>query len=129
MVEQPRFPWFERSPSAPNKKKPPKEPIELKPHQVDLGERGIYDTRNQLNDLTGREWVFSTRSVWPIKTYPRTTFRHDLRAQHGGMKPPEFMADLIRIWTKTGGRVLDPFMGVGGTLLGAGQEPAHGFRK
>lgn len=84
-----------------------------------MGDRGVYDTRNRLNDLTGREWVFSTRSVWPVRTYPRNTFRHDLRSQHGGMKPPEFCADLIKVFTKAGEKVLDPFAGVGGTLLGA----------
>lgn len=108
LEQQIRLPGFE----------PPQDPG-LKSYQTDMGDRGIYDQRNRLNDLTGREWVFSTRSVWPVKTYPRNTFRHDLRAQHGGMKPPEFCADLIRIFTKAGQRVLDPFAGVGGTLIGA----------
>ena len=31
---------------------------------MDLGERGIYDTRNKLNELTGKEWVYFTNSVW-----------------------------------------------------------------
>lgn len=35
------------------------------------------------------------------------------------MKPPELMAEIIRFFTKTGELVLDPFAGVGGTLLGA----------
>lgn len=79
--------------------------------------RGVYDPRNRLNDLTGREWVFSTRSVWN-KAYP-PSFEHALRSQHGGQKPPELCRDLICTFTKSGASVLDPFMGVGGTLLGA----------
>jgi DNA modification methylase len=82
-----------------------------------MGERGIYHTGNRLNDLTGKEWVFSTRSVIN-KAYP-PSFQHQLRSQHGGQKPPELCAELIRTFTKAGQRVLDPFMGVGGTLLGA----------
>ena len=35
-------------------------------------------------------------------------------------KPPDLCADLIEVFTKRDGRVLDPFAGVGGTLLGAG---------
>src|SRR5690606_16665995 len=82
-----------------------------------MGERGIYHTDNRLNDLTGKEWVFATRSVIN-KSYP-PSFQFALRSQHGGQKPPELCADLIRTFTKAGERVLDPFMGVGGTLLGA----------
>lgn len=89
----------------------------LSPQHIDMGERGIYHTGNRLNDLTGKEWVFSTRSVIN-KSFP-PSFQLRLRSQHGGQKPPELCADLIRTFTKAGQRVLDPFMGVGGTLLGA----------
>lgn len=82
-----------------------------------MGDRGIYHTGNRLNDLTGKEWVFSTRSVIN-KSFP-PSFQFDLRSRHGGQKPPELCADLIRTFTKAGQRVLDPFAGVGGTLLGA----------
>ncbi|WP_264844636.1 TRM11 family SAM-dependent methyltransferase [Caldinitratiruptor microaerophilus] len=86
------------------------------PH-VDLGPRGVYHRGNRLNDLTGKEWLFSTRSVISMPFPPSCQF--ELRSQHGGQKPPELCAYLIRIFTKSGQRVLDPFMGVGGTLLGA----------
>lgn len=98
--------------AAPNRVQAP-----LAPHHVDMGERGIYHTGNRLNDLTGKEWVFSTRSVMN-KAYP-PSFQLELRSRHGGQKPPELCAELIRTFTKAGQRVLDPFMGVGGTLLGA----------
>jgi DNA modification methylase len=45
--------------------------------------------------------------------------QHKLRSQHGGQKPPQLCADLIQTFTKKGQKVLDPFGGVGGTLLGA----------
>jgi len=96
---------------------PSKPPENLAPHHIDMGERGIYHTGNRLNDLTGKEWVFSTRSVIN-KAYP-PSYQFDLRSRHGGQKPPELCADLIRTFTKAGQRVLDPFAGVGGTLLGA----------
>ena len=32
------------------------EPKPLGKHGVDMGERGVYDKRNQLNDLTGKVW-------------------------------------------------------------------------
>ena len=77
----------------------------------------IYDNRNTLNDLTGSEWKFSTKTVIN-KPYP-INMQHKLRSEHGGQKPPELCEDIIKIFTKRGNLVLDPFMGVGGTLLGA----------
>lgn len=79
--------------------------------------RGFYSKLNRLNDLTGKEWLFWTRSVIS-KVYP-SNLQHKLRGLHGGQKPPELCADLIKIFTKKGQKVLDPFMGVGGVLLGA----------
>lgn len=72
---------------------------------------------NTLNDLNGSEWKFSTKSVIN-KIFP-INMQHKLRSQHGGQKPPELCADLIKIFTKKGQLVLDPLAGVGGTLLGA----------
>lgn len=88
----------------------------------DQGEsRGWLDPDNRLNDLTGREWRFWTRSVI-TKPYPANGVQsvgHDLRREHGGEKPPHLCADLVRAFTKEDARVLDPFMGTGGSLLGA----------
>ncbi len=79
--------------------------------------RGFYSEENRVNDLTGKEWVFWTRSVI-TKPYP-PNLQHSLRSRHGGQKPPELCADLLKVFTKAGQSVLDPFMGVGGVLLGA----------
>ncbi len=79
--------------------------------------RGFYSGRNRLNQLTGKEWVYWSKSVIN-RPYP-PSLQHALRSRHGGQKPPELCADLIRLFTKAEGRVLDPFAGVGGTLLGA----------
>ena len=84
---------------------------------TDGNSRGFYSPRNRLNDLTGKEWLYWTRSVIN-RPYPPNC-QHRLRNQHGGQKPPELCADLIRVFTKRGQSVLDPFAGVGGTLLGA----------
>lgn len=79
--------------------------------------RGFYCHDNRLNDLTGREWVYWTKSVI-TKPYPANR-QHRLRSRHGGQKPPDLCADLIRVFTKRGQMVFDPLAGVGGTLLGA----------
>jgi DNA modification methylase len=73
--------------------------------------------QNELNDLTGDKWMFLTQSV--TKTNFPKSYAFDLRRKHGANKPPELMKDLISFFTKKGSSVLDPFAGVGGTLIGA----------
>jgi DNA modification methylase len=73
--------------------------------------------RNRLNELTGEEWLYFTKSLWTT-AYP-SELGHALRKAHGANKPPRLMARLIEFFTKSGELVLDPFAGVGGTLLGA----------
>lgn len=73
--------------------------------------------RNTLNELSGPEWLYFTKSILTT-TYP-SEYGHHLRKKHGANKPPQLMSQLIEFFTKPSGRVLDPFAGVGGTLIGA----------
>ena len=72
---------------------------------------------NQLNELTGEEWLYFTKSLM-VTAYP-SELGHAARKAHGANKPPRLMARLIEFFTRTDELVLDPFAGVGGTLLGA----------
>ena len=72
---------------------------------------------NALNELSGEEWLYFTKSLWTT-AYP-SELGHPARKAHGANKPPRLMARLIEFFTRPGELVLDPFAGVGGTLLGA----------
>lgn len=72
---------------------------------------------NELNELPGDEWLYFTKSLWST-AYP-SELGHSLRKAHGANKPPRLMARLIEFFSRPGELVLDPFAGVGGTLLGA----------
>ncbi len=72
---------------------------------------------NELNELPGEEWLYFTKSVLTT-AYP-SELGHAARKAHGANKPPRLMARLIEFFSQTGELVLDPFAGVGGTLLGA----------
>ena len=72
---------------------------------------------NTLNELSGEEWLYFTKSLLTT-AYP-SELGHAARKAHGANKPPRLMARLIEFFTKPGELVLDPFAGVGGTLLGA----------
>lgn len=72
---------------------------------------------NGLNELTGDQWLYFTKSLWTT-AYP-SELGHAARKAHGANKPPRLMARLIEFFSRPGELVLDPFAGVGGTLFGA----------
>ncbi|MGQ9730918.1 MAG: DNA methyltransferase [Candidatus Zipacnadales bacterium] len=73
--------------------------------------------KNSLNELTGDRWMWFTKSL--ITTHYASEFGHELRKAHGANKPPRLMQEQIEFFTNRNGLVLDPFAGVGGTLIGA----------
>src|SRR5437016_10325770 len=85
--------------------------------KTDIVDDSAISLRNTLNELSGAEWLYFTRSTL-LTAYP-SEYGHKLRKAHGANKPPQLMRQLIEFFTKPGGRVLDPFAGVGGTLIGA----------
>jgi DNA modification methylase len=87
------------------------------PDPKDRTSTGERHPANTLNELTGEEWLYFTKSLWTT-AYPRE-LGHERRRAHGANKPPRLMARLIEFFTVGGELVLDPFAGVGGTLLGA----------
>lgn len=80
-----------------------------------------YHLNNPLNDLSGGEWTFFLNSVISTRysTGGAEGFAHRIRKIHPSPKPPQLMRDIIKFFTKENELVLDYFMGVGGTLLGA----------
>lgn len=89
---------------------------------IQLGDGRKYSLDNEINDLDGAEWTKNICSV--INTHYSTkgedSFAHDIRKVHPTPKPPQLMRDLIKFFTKENDIVFDYFMGVGGSLLGAG---------
>ncbi len=60
-----------------------------------------------------KEWLeYSAVS----RNYP-PSFSHNLRKSHGGIKPPELMYELISAYAPESKNILDPFVGVGSTLI------------
>jgi DNA modification methylase len=72
-----------------------------------------YDARNRLNDLSNVDWLTFTKSVWQSRPPPRD----ELKEQHPATFAENDVEKLILFFTKKGGRVLDPFLGSGSTLI------------
>jgi len=80
-----------------------------------------YHIDNKLNDLSEDEWTGFLNSVL-ITKYPfsgKEGYAYHIRKIHPSPKPPQLMRRIIEFFTKRNEWVLDYFMGVGGTLLGA----------
>jgi len=87
---------------------------------------GVVSPRNDLNDLTAREWLPETVSVWR----QRGLGAGHPDAQIERMHPAPFsftdVGRLIRFFTKEGQAVLDPFVGVGSTLKACAVDKRRG---
>ncbi len=68
---------------------------------------------NTLNDLDAKTWVKSTKSWFVVN--PRSRSAEDL--EHPAKYPEELVERFISFFTKQGAWILDPFAGVGSTLI------------
>ena len=85
-------------------------------------------TGEQLNDLSEEQWA-ADQSPLIDTFYPTSgenSHAHHIRKKHPSPKPPQLMKRLIEFFTQKNGWVLDPFVGVGGTLLGCSMAGRHG---
>ncbi len=91
--------------------------LSLKDYQEDRHERGIFDKRNRLNDLTGKEWLFSTKTVIP-KNFS-LIWPHNTKSRNYNPIPSDLSREIVESFSKPGDTVLDPFAGIGSTLIGS----------
>jgi len=88
-----------------------------------IEEKGKYDKRNKLNDLTGKEWLKLTKSFWISEKCKddKIALNH----------PAPFLIKdtkkLISMYTKKGMKVFDPFLGSGTTIAAAVSENRIGY--
>lgn len=89
---------------------------------------GKISEKNTLNDLTGSEWTHFLCSVkvTSYSTKGEEGFSHKLRKIHPSPKPPILLKEIIEFFTKKREWVLDPFVGVGGTLYGCSLSHRNG---
>ena len=76
---------------------------------------GIVDSRNSLNDLTGKDWLPETKSFFYQKGLGADSPEAQIEKLHPAPYSFQDIGHLVRFFTKAGMRVLDPFGGVGST--------------
>jgi DNA modification methylase len=82
-----------------------------------------YDHRNKLNNLTGTDWLKSTKSFW----YSQKCKEDKFSFQHPAPFLIKDIEKLILMFTKKGMAVLDPFCGVGTTIVACGNTKRKGI--
>ena len=66
-----------------------------------------------MNDLTGKEWLQYSFSIW--RDFKKTQEERDLK--HPASFPVSLCERLIRTFSKKGSNVLDPFNGIGSSMV------------
>lgn len=74
-----------------------------------------FHPRNLLNDLSGRDWIKFTRT-WFVHDPPRRT---KAEIEHPAKYPEGVVEPFVKFFSRPGQVVLDPFAGVGSTLVAA----------
>lgn len=87
----------------------------------------IVSPRNTLNDLTAKEWIPETVSVWTQRGLGASHPDAQIERQHPAPFSFTDVSRLIRFFTKRGDLVLDPFVGVGSTLKACALEGRRGI--
>lgn len=97
----------------------------------DQGNEAQVHPNNTLNDLNGKEWILFTKSWFLFNALPS-----DLKEErevtkktedHPATFSPTMVSDFIRFFTKPGQTVLDPFAGIGSTLVACDRTNRKGI--
>ena len=90
-------------------------------------EKGEIDPRNSLNDLTAKEWIVETVSVWNQRGLGAAHPDAKIERQHPAPFSFTDVSRLVRFFTKRDQVVLDPFVGIGSTLKACALEGRRGI--
>jgi len=88
----------------------------IKSSKINEKSNGIFDSRNILNDLTGKEWIQETSTIWYQRGLGQNHKHAQIEKQHPAPFPYSMIERLVKFFTKKDALVLDPFCGVASTL-------------
>ncbi|THU41182.1 DNA methylase [Niastella caeni] len=86
-----------------------------------------YELSNKLNELTSKEWLTETVTVFSQKGLGANSKDAQIEKQHPAPFSFQDVAKLMRFFTKKGDKVLDPFNGVASTLKACAFEEREGY--
>jgi DNA modification methylase len=94
-------------------------------------ENGAYDLSNPLNDMTGKEWIKFTCS-WFIFNALHSDLKEEREISpdtqdHPATYSPTMIESFVKFFTKKGEAVLDPFCGIGSTMVACKRTGRIGY--
>lgn len=92
-----------------------------------VDEQTTFDLSNKLNELTSKEWLSETVTVFAQKGLGANSKDAQIEKQHPAPFSFQDVARLIKFFSKAGDTVLDPFNGVGSTLKACAFEDRLGI--
>jgi len=95
--------------------------------EMDAIEERKVHPKNALNELTAKEWIPETVSVWTQRGLGAGHPDAQIERQHPAPFSFTDISRLILFFTKSGDIVLDPFVGIGSTLKGCALENRRGI--
>ncbi len=99
---------------------------EVDTQNQDISEEKKVHPKNALNELSAKEWIPETISVWTQRGLGAGHPDAQIEKQHPAPFSFTDVGRLIRFFTKSGEVVLDPFVGVGSTLKACALENRRG---
>lgn len=94
-------------------------------------EDGAYDLENKINDLTGKEWTKFTCSWFVFNALPSDLKEErevtQKTREHPATFSPTMISEFVQFFTKRGSTVLDPFAGIGSTLVACKRTGRIGY--
>lgn len=75
------------------------------------------------NGLSPSEWASLSKNVWNDLSSPRNKYQ----LEHGAVYPVKLAERIIKMYSKEGDMVFDPFLGIGTTLIAAQNLGRHGI--
>jgi DNA modification methylase len=79
--------------------------------------------KKRLNDLDGKTWLIFSFSIW--RDIKKTS--EEMKLGHPAIFPVALTSRIIKIFTKKGDTILDPFMGCGSTIISSILENRKGI--
>lgn len=89
--------------------------------KVDYSQKDLEQKGKSFNGLSAKEWASMSKNVWNDLSSPRNKYQ----LEHGAVFPVKLAERLIKMYSKEGDSIFDPFLGIGSTLIASQNLHRH----
>ena len=89
--------------------------------EEDIKAKKAAQRKRSFNGLTATEWASMSKNVWNDLSSPRNKYQ----LEHGAVFPVKLAERLIKMYSRKGDAIFDPFLGIGTTMIAAQNLERH----